>query len=338
MMRKFSNQLAPVMLAIAGVACLGFQAWRRFQTNPSNNAPTVRRAALTPVPGQSKPGKVVSVQDGDSLIVLVDGREVKVRLCGIDAPELGQPLGEQAKVHLQQLVEWASKQVLIVPIKTTAKLEQTVAEVFTPAQSAQNSEENKLLNYEMVAAGMAYLYPQFAQDCPNREAIARAETEAKQQRQGIWATLNPSKPWDYRRQQFVHQVAKNFAQLNSLPSLSRNDWKNYLSDDIKPTLLASATWYGPYLNGRLTANGETFDQKALTAAHPSLPFNTHLKVTNLRNGKSVIVRVNDRQPPSDHATLDLSKAAAEKLGAVQDGLVLVEIEVVDPKTSLFEGQ
>jgi rare lipoprotein A len=89
-----------------------------------------------------------------------------------------------------------------------------------------------------------------------------------------------------------------------------------------------ASWYGPVLQGRLTANGETFDQQALTAAHPSLPFNTQLRVTNLQNQQSVIVRINDRQPAQNISMLDLSKAAAEKIDAVEDGIVPVEIKIL----------
>lgn len=82
-----------------------------------------------------------------------------------------------------------------------------------------------------------------------------------------------------------------------------------------------ASWYGPYFQGRKTATGETFDQNELTAAHPSLPFGTYLKVRNQLNGKTVVVRVNDRGPYVGDRSLDLSRAAAQCLGSEQIGVI-----------------
>lgn len=93
-----------------------------------------------------------------------------------------------------------------------------------------------------------------------------------------------------------------------------------------------ASWYGPYFHGRQTATGEIFDQEDLTAAHPSLPFDTYLKVTNLKNGKSVVVRVNDRGPYFDDRVLDLSHRAARCIGSDDQGVVPIEATImsVDP--------
>jgi rare lipoprotein A len=73
------------------------------------------------------------------------------------------------------------------------------------------------------------------------------------------------------------------------------------------TFKGRASWYGPTFHGRLTATGETYNQHELTAAHPSLPFDTYLKVRNLKNGNSVIVRINDRGPYVPDRALDLSR-------------------------------
>lgn len=89
-----------------------------------------------------------------------------------------------------------------------------------------------------------------------------------------------------------------------------------------------ASWYGPKFHGKLTANGEIYDQMALTAAHKSLKFGTLLKVTNPKNGKSVIVRINDRGPYIGNRELDLSKGAATKLGLIERGVARVKIEEV----------
>ncbi len=90
-----------------------------------------------------------------------------------------------------------------------------------------------------------------------------------------------------------------------------------------------ASFYGRRFHGRMTASGERFDMNALTAAHRTLPFGTRLRVTNPRNGKSVIVRVNDRGPFTRGRTLDVSREAATQLGLVQRGHGKVELEVLE---------
>jgi rare lipoprotein A len=89
-----------------------------------------------------------------------------------------------------------------------------------------------------------------------------------------------------------------------------------------------ASWYGKPHHGRRTASGETYDMNQLTAAHPSLSLGTRLLVTNLRNGRSVKVLVNDRGPTIHGRILDLSHAAAKELGAVDDGVIPVRIRVL----------
>jgi len=89
-----------------------------------------------------------------------------------------------------------------------------------------------------------------------------------------------------------------------------------------------ASWYGPGFHGRLTANGEIYDQMSFTAAHKSLKFGTLLKITNLRNSKSVVVRINDRGPYITGRDLDLSKAAALELGMVKRGVAKIKVEEI----------
>ncbi len=91
-----------------------------------------------------------------------------------------------------------------------------------------------------------------------------------------------------------------------------------------------ASWYGPRFHGRLTANGEIFDQHALTAAHRSLDLPSLARVTRLDTGASVIVRINDRGPFIEGRIIDLSRAAAEALGFVEQGLAQVRIEALGP--------
>jgi len=88
-----------------------------------------------------------------------------------------------------------------------------------------------------------------------------------------------------------------------------------------------ASWYGAQHQGKQTASGTIFDQARLTAAHPSLPFGSKIKVTNLSNGKSVEVEVNDRGPFAENRIIDLSRAAARALGMVESGSTTVRLEL-----------
>ena len=95
-----------------------------------------------------------------------------------------------------------------------------------------------------------------------------------------------------------------------------------------PRLSGTASWYGDAFAGRPTASGVPFDPGALTAAHRTLPFGTIVKVTRLDTGKSVTVVINDRGPYSGGRVLDLSEAAAQALGMIDDGTAPVKITVV----------
>ena len=93
------------------------------------------------------------------------------------------------------------------------------------------------------------------------------------------------------------------------------------------------SWYGARFHDRPTASGELFDSSALTMAHPTLPFGTRVKVTNMRNGRSVVVRVNDRGPFVGHRIADLSQAAADVLGMMRRGVAWARIEVLGGEES-----
>jgi rare lipoprotein A len=94
-----------------------------------------------------------------------------------------------------------------------------------------------------------------------------------------------------------------------------------------------ASWYGKKFHGRRTSNGEQYDMYAMSAAHKTLPLPSYVRVRNLNNGNTVIVRVNDRGPFLHNRLIDLSYAAAARLGIVGTGTGLVEIESVDPDAS-----
>ena len=90
----------------------------------------------------------------------------------------------------------------------------------------------------------------------------------------------------------------------------------------------AASWYGPGFYGRTTANGERFSKGTLTAAHRTLPFGTKVRVTNLSNGRSVVVRINDRGPFKHHRVIDLAHGAASQLQMMQAGEVPVKLEIL----------
>jgi rare lipoprotein A len=100
--------------------------------------------------------------------------------------------------------------------------------------------------------------------------------------------------------------------------------------------IGEASWYGKHFQGRTTADGEKFDMNAFTCAHRTLPLGTWLRVTNLRNHRSAFVRVNDRGPVPTSRILDLSYAAAHKIGV--SGLAEVKIERVTPNDPALTDQ
>jgi len=105
-------------------------------------------------------------------------------------------------------------------------------------------------------------------------------------------------------------------------------------DQHQTTQIGEASWYGPRFHGKLTSSGEVYNQYAFTAAHPTLPEGSRVKVTNLDNGKSVTVRVTDRGPFADGRIIDVSHRAAKSLGMVEEGTARVRVKVLSrPKQS-----
>jgi rare lipoprotein A len=96
----------------------------------------------------------------------------------------------------------------------------------------------------------------------------------------------------------------------------------------RPAETGRITYYGKRFAGRKTASGERFDPEAMTMAHRTLPFGTRVRVTNLRNGESVILRVNDRMPPGKGRIADVSEGAARRLGMIEAGVVEARLEVL----------
>jgi rare lipoprotein A len=103
-----------------------------------------------------------------------------------------------------------------------------------------------------------------------------------------------------------------------------------LSEPVKPikVWVGSASWYGPGFQGRKTANGEHFDCEALTAAHPTLPFGSMVRIVNQRTGQFELVRINDRGPYQEGREIDVSYRVARKIGLVNSGVSRVRLELI----------
>jgi rare lipoprotein A (peptidoglycan hydrolase) len=104
--------------------------------------------------------------------------------------------------------------------------------------------------------------------------------------------------------------------------------KKHRSWRAKLTQSGKASWYGRHFHGKPTASGEVFDQSLMTAAHKTLPLGSRARVTNLQNGNSVEVTINDRGPFVPGRIIDLSRAAADELGFLESGLAQVQIELI----------
>ena len=108
-------------------------------------------------------------------------------------------------------------------------------------------------------------------------------------------------------------------------------WQNISApvQAVSGTYFGKASFYGNECQGELTANGERFDMYKLTAAHRTLPFGSKVKVVNIQNGKSVVVRINDRGPNIKTRIIDLSYAAADDIGMIEIGVADVKLEVLE---------
>ncbi|MDX6765187.1 MAG: septal ring lytic transglycosylase RlpA family protein [Candidatus Methylacidiphilales bacterium] len=136
--------------------------------------------------------------------------------------------------------------------------------------------------------------------------------------------MNPFKPW-------LSLLILIFS-VSLCPAASEPQSEKSKSTPHSPAfpkkLECRASWYGGRAHGGPTASGEKFNQYALTAAHKTLPFHSRVRVTNLANGKSVIVRINDRGPFIRGREIDISYAAAKKIGMLNQGVTRVKIEML----------
>ena len=184
-MQKLFNALP--LLVVAGLI------WFHFQ-QPKSDRP---KLAKPPSQTESRRCEVVenSIYDGDTFRVRCDGREEKIRLGGIDAPETKQPLGIEARNYLRFLVAEAKGQVIVIEMDRD-RYGRSVAEVLLEKPSGEQS-----LQEEMLKAGFAYHYKQYSSNCHNRDVFDAAEEIGRSQQRGVWRFPNGGlRPWDYRKQ------------------------------------------------------------------------------------------------------------------------------------------
>jgi endonuclease YncB( thermonuclease family) len=160
-MKKLLNTL-PLIIASA---LLAYSCSR----SPSNNT-TSQNPEISNVPKSSEVWQIKegSIYDGDTLRVVKDSEELKIRLCGIDAPEKEQELGVASRDYLRSLINRGDGTIYVTPIEKD-QYGRTVAELFVPLK---DKDDDLFLNGEMVRAGYAWHYQQYSGDCPNKNAIA----------------------------------------------------------------------------------------------------------------------------------------------------------------------
>lgn len=139
---------------------------------------------------QVKPG---SIYDGDTLRVVRGNEELKIRFCGIDAPEKKMPLGVESRDHLRSLVDIGNGELLLVPVEQD-RYGRTVAEVYV--KDSRSTAIN--LNVQMVRDGYAWHYEKYSNTCPIRGEFAIAQEMAQKEGLGIWKG-NPQPPWEFRQ-------------------------------------------------------------------------------------------------------------------------------------------
>ncbi len=152
---------------------------------------------------------------------------------------------------------------------------------------------------------------------------------------GCWSTHKkdgpPPFPVDVSKIPDAVPKVEPFSRLGNKPSYTVFGRTYYVLPSRRNYLAVGiASWYGTKFHKRKTSNGERYDMLAMTAAHRSLPLPTYVQVRNLENGRQVIVKVNDRGPFEAHRLIDLSYAAAKKLGMINRGTALVQIKALDP--------
>ncbi|AFZ61300.1 thermonuclease family protein (plasmid) [Anabaena sp. PCC 7938] len=149
-------------------------------------------SAKLSAPGTTEEWEVLSIRDGDTIKVKKNGVIENIRLCGIDAPEISQPLGKESRDYLRSV--FSLKKMVQISTVGTDRYNRKIGEVFL----INSDGTEKFLNEELVKAGMAYVYHQYSKNCPNEISLKNGEAMAQSKKIGVWSR-NYQKPWEYRK-------------------------------------------------------------------------------------------------------------------------------------------
>lgn len=175
------------LLSFAPIIAIAYLVYLTIYTNKPKSETQI-------LPPATNIWEVVKITDGDTITVKnTDNRQLKIRFCGIDAPESKQKLGEDSTKLLTSLIADSNNQVAISEIEKD-RYGRTVGEVF----SFKNNGGEIFINEELVKNGLAYHYKQYSSKCPNKNAIALAEDIAKSEKVGVWSGEHQP-PWEYRK-------------------------------------------------------------------------------------------------------------------------------------------
>lgn len=169
---------------------LGFGGWyllNNYLSSATRSKPLEPKLSIVPAPEE---WQIISVHDGDTIKAKKSGITENFRLCGIDAPEISQPLGKESRDYLRSLIP-VGKSVQISVVDSD-RYNRKIAEVFI------DGSPQKFINKEIVSKGLAYNYDVY-RNCPNQPMIVTAQEIAKWERVGVWNDSNYQKPWEYRR-------------------------------------------------------------------------------------------------------------------------------------------
>ena len=187
---RFKTFLNGIALFIGLGLAVYSQMNKNSQQSFKSTEPAAVKKTLDFEVWQLKPN---SIYDGDTLRVTRENEELKIRLCGIDSPEIKQPLGIEARDYLRSLVELGDGSLLLVPIEKD-RYGRTVAEVYV-----QDSGDTAIhLNLQMVRDGYAWHYERYSGNCPTKNEYALAEELAREERLGVWNGSHQA-PWEYRK-------------------------------------------------------------------------------------------------------------------------------------------
>lgn len=173
---------------LLGLSLIGYSQLNKEST--STNSPATRQKNFDT--WSVKPG---SIYDGDTLRVVKGNQELRIRFCGIDAPEKKQPLGIESRDYLRSLIDKSNGTVHLIRVEMD-RYGRTVADLFVPLES--NPEQEIHLNSAMVEAGYAWHYERYSDNCINRDGLAIAENIARNDRVGVHSG-NYQEPWLWRK-------------------------------------------------------------------------------------------------------------------------------------------